>query len=105
MLTTGMMMLTFPTSAPDRASIHGYLITQVDFNSFIMETCQAEGLFGLLCQFHPGSNLNLVTLERICPPRALFPVLFALLTMPKPLTVWITINCGKFFKRWEYQTT
>ena len=29
---------------------------------------------------------------------------FALLTMPKPLTVWITINCGKFWKRWEYQT-
>ena len=29
----------------------------------------------------------------------------ALLTMPKPLTVWITINCGKFFKRQEYQTT
>jgi len=28
-----------------------------------------------------------------------------LLTMPKPLTVWITTNCGKFFKRWEYQTT
>ena len=29
----------------------------------------------------------------------------ALLTMPKPLTVWIKINCGKFWKRWEYQTT
>ena len=29
----------------------------------------------------------------------------ALLTMPKPLTVWITINCGKFFKKQEYQTT
>ena len=29
----------------------------------------------------------------------------ALLTMPKPLIVWITINCGKFFKSWEYQTT
>ena len=29
----------------------------------------------------------------------------ALLTMPKPLTVWITSNCGKFLKRWEYQTT
>ena len=28
-----------------------------------------------------------------------------LLTMPNPLTVWITTNCGKFFKRWEYQTT
>ena len=24
----------------------------------------------------------------------------ALLTMPKPLTMWITKNCGKFFKRW-----
>ena len=29
----------------------------------------------------------------------------ALLTMPKPLTVWIKTNCGKFLKRWEYQTT
>ena len=29
----------------------------------------------------------------------------ALLTMPKPLTVWITINCGKFWNRWECQTT
>ena len=29
----------------------------------------------------------------------------ALLTMPKPLTVWITINCGKFWKKQEYQTT
>ena len=29
---------------------------------------------------------------------------FASLTTLKPLTVWITTNCGKFFKRWEYQT-
>ena len=29
----------------------------------------------------------------------------ALLTMPKPLTLWIIANCGKFFKIWEYQTT
>ena len=29
----------------------------------------------------------------------------ALLTTPRPLTVWITTNCGKFLKRWEYQTT
>ena len=29
----------------------------------------------------------------------------ALLTTPKPLAVWITINCGKFWKIWEYQTT
>ena len=29
----------------------------------------------------------------------------ALLIMPKPLTLWITTNCGKFLKRQEYQTT
>ena len=27
------------------------------------------------------------------------------LTTLKPLTVWVTANCGKFFKRWEDQTT
>ena len=26
----------------------------------------------------------------------------ALLTMPMSLIVWITTNCGKFLKRWEY---
>ena len=25
--------------------------------------------------------------------------------MLKPLTVWITANCGKFLKGWEQQTT
>ena len=28
-----------------------------------------------------------------------------LLTTQNPLTVWITTNCGKFWKRWEYQNT
>ena len=28
-----------------------------------------------------------------------------LLTIPKPLPVWIPTHCGKFFKRWEYQAT
>ena len=32
-------------------------------------------------------------------------IYFALLTMPKPLPMWITANHGKFLKRWEYQTT
>ena len=33
------------------------------------------------------------------------PSISALLTVPMPLIVWITTNCGKFWKRWEYQTT
>ena len=28
----------------------------------------------------------------------------ASLTTLNPLTVWMTTNCGKFLKRWEYQT-
>ena len=32
-------------------------------------------------------------------------IYFALLTMLKPLTLYITINYGKFWKRWKYQTT
>ena len=28
----------------------------------------------------------------------------ALFTMPKRLTVWITTNCRKFLKKWEFQT-
>ena len=32
-------------------------------------------------------------------------IYFCFMTMPKPLTVWITTNCGKYFKRWEYLTT
>ena len=30
---------------------------------------------------------------------------FFSLTTLKHLTVWITTHCGKFWKRWEYQTT
>ena len=30
---------------------------------------------------------------------------FCFIDYAKPLTVWITINCGKFWNRWEYQTT
>ena len=28
-----------------------------------------------------------------------------LLTIAKPLIVWITTICGKFFKRWQFQTS
>ena len=32
-------------------------------------------------------------------------IIICFLIITKPLTVWITINCRKFSKRWEYQTT
>ena len=32
-------------------------------------------------------------------------IYFCFIDYAKALTVWITTNCGKFFKRWECQTT
>ena len=39
------------------------------------------------------------------PSKKKTPSTSASLTTLKPLTVWITTKCGKFLKRWEYQTT
>ena len=47
---------------------------------------------------HSAISFYIVTRNALRVPIFLHP-------MPKPLTVWITINCGKFRKRWEYQTT
>ena len=32
-------------------------------------------------------------------------IYFCFIDYAKPLTVWITTNCGKFLKKWKYQTT
>ena len=32
-------------------------------------------------------------------------IYFCFIDYVKPLTVWTTTNCGKFWKRWEYQST
>ena len=32
-------------------------------------------------------------------------IYFCFIDYAKALDVWITVNCGKFWKRWEYQTT
>ena len=32
-------------------------------------------------------------------------IYFCFIDMPKRLIVWIAINCGNFWKRWEYQPT
>ena len=32
-------------------------------------------------------------------------IYFCFIDYAKPLIMWITINCGNFWKRWEYQTT
>ena len=56
-----------------------------------------------------GNRDQIVNIYRIIEKSKRVPekylLLLYLLTMPKPLTVWITTNGGKSFTRWEYQTT
>ena len=32
-------------------------------------------------------------------------IYFCFINYAKALSMWVTTNCGKFWKRWEYQTT
>ena len=42
--------------------------------------------------------------QKTSPPKKKVDVFYlSLLNMPKPLTVWITTNSGKFLKRCDYQ--
>ena len=53
-----------------------------------------------------GTRIKLPTVGSLQNPESLRKTpTSALSTTPKPLTVWITKTCGKFWKRWEYQTT
>ena len=57
-----------------------------------------------------GTRDQIANIHRIIEKAREFLKLFLLsisasLTMPKPLTVWITTNYEKFLKRWEYQNT
>ena len=54
-----------------------------------------------------GTRDQIASIHRIMEKAKEFQknIYFCLLTMLKSLTMWITTNCGKFFKRWEYQTT
>ena len=68
----------------------------VNFQMFKLDFEKAEGP-ETNCQHH----LDYQKSKRV-PEKASTS---ALLTMPKPLTMWIKTNCGNFFKRWEYPTT
>ena len=52
-----------------------------------------------------GTRDQIANIRRVIKKAREFQKKSALLTMPKPFTFWITVNCGKFWKRWEYQTT
>ena len=52
-----------------------------------------------------GTRDQIVKIQWIIEKAREFEKNIASLTMLNPLTMWITTNCEKFLKRWEYQTT
>ena len=52
-----------------------------------------------------GTRNQITNICRVIEKASRKTSISALLTLPKPLTVWIPTNGGKFFKRWDYQTT
>ena len=76
-------------------------ILQPGFNSTWTKTLQ---IFKLDLEKSEEPEIKLPTSVGSSIKQGSFRETSALLTMPKPLTVWITTNCGNFCERWEYQT-
>ena len=90
-LHTSHMLVNSKFSKPDFNSMWA-----VNFQMFKLDLEKAEG---------PEIKLTTSTGSSKKQESSRKTSISALLTMPKPLTVWITINCGKFWKRWAYQRT
>ena len=71
--------------------------------TFTFHWAQSYLVSAVLCMWHRSFAPPLILLE--LPVIWSTPHPTASLTVPKPLTVWIPTNCGKFLKTWEYQTT
>ena len=95
-------------------TLHSLNIYILMGEAIVTQSCPTLWLHGpqhsrLLCLWDfPGKNTGVCChslLQGIFLTQELNLGLLYLLTMPKPLTIWITTNCAKFWKRWEYQTT
>ena len=72
---------------------------------FILWMANYPRILGIILTYL-GYRINLVYcwIQFVKVLFKIFISISASLTTLKPLTVWITTNCGKFLKRWEYQT-
>ena len=104
--------MAMPKNAPTTAQLYSF--------HMLVEQCSKFSKSGFSNMWTMNFQMFKLVLEKAEEPEIKLPTfagsskkqessrktsVSALLTMPKPFTVWITINCGKFWKRWEYQTT
>ena len=116
-VATGLEKVSFQPSAKERQCSNYRTIELISHASKVMPQILQAGLQQYMnCEFLDvqagfrkgrGTRDQIANIFWIIKRARQFQknIISALLTMPRPLTVWITINCGKFGKRWEYQTT
>ena len=109
--TTGLEKLSFHSTSKERAVLKN-VQTIAQLHSFHMLAINSKWtekfqMFKLDLEKAEEPEIKLPTSIRSAKKqeRSRKTSTSALLTMPKPLTAWITTNGRKFFKRWEYQTT
>ena len=104
-----------PKNAQTTAQLHSSHKVMLKAKKIMLKILQArvqqyvnDELPGVQAGFRKGrgtrdqiANIREITEKARVPEKSIS----ALLTTPKPSIVWITINCGKFWKRWKYQTT
>ena len=77
--------------------------SKLGFNSTWTENFQ---LFKLGSEKGEGTRSQIANIHWIIEKTNNFKKIYLCFSdYAKPLTVWITANCGNFLKRWQYQTT
>ena len=120
LVATGLEKVSFRSSAKERKCQRAQTTAQLHPLHTLVKWCSKFSKPGFSNTWSVNFLMFRMVLEKAEEPEIKLPTsagpwkkqessrktfISALLTIPKPLTVWITINCGKFWKRWEYQTT
>ena len=113
-VATGLEKVSFHSNPKERA-MNIQTTTQLHSSHTLAKSNSKFSKPGFNCTWTENLQMFNLDLEKAEEPEFKLPTkkqensrktsTSALLTTLKSFTVWITTNCGKFFKRWEYQTT
>ena len=119
-VATGLEKVSFHSSPRERQCQNVQTTTQLHSSHMLGKECSKFSKPGFNSMWIMNFQMFKLDLEKAEEPQIKLPTsagsskkqessrktsTSALLTMPKPLTVWTTTNSGKFFKKLEYQTT
>ena len=119
-VATGLEKVTFHSNPKERQRQRMFKLPQICTHHMLEKQCRTFSKQGFNSTWTKNFQMFQLDLEKAEGPEFKLPTstgslrkqessrktsTSALLTTPKPLAVWITTNCGRFFKTWDYQTT